>query len=222
MIIGKVGKVLVAQEELDCLFSDSRKEQKKPFKPQGEQQQNLMAHSSLVATSIIRKSPVHHVKLRYTNPLKTDINPDLSTDKQLIRLFNSVSTPNLTSFSKLFTECENMKKEYSGLILIEPLDKDMPSRQNSGVSKHLSRESSQKSQGSIKRKENFEEDLALGYDENESPFKNNAPKDLKTVFREQDIKKFIELFKCPRETAVWYLDAYGDYKQACQHYLENQ
>jgi len=144
---------------------------------------------------------IDFVKLKINNPVVTTMKDDAShsVNYDVVKYFDTIKIPDITSLQKILENCDTAKSYYNDLLKIEKFDTD-----------------DQKSQP----KKN-------GFSFNDSSIPLIAPVDHKVnnshhmpspVKNTRDVDKFVEKFKCSRQTAEFYMETFRTFEEASKQY----
>jgi len=198
-IYGQIGNTTIAQQRL----GNNVPQGMNPSFPQGVNQIPQPNQNQIIPQK--PKKHTDYINFRINNPVVTNLREESqSVNYDVVKFFNSITIPDISQIQKIMETCENAKREYDDLIKILP---EPEKKANSiPVSKF--------NNAPVANSNIFFGSGQSSY--NDARQNNNSHMPVNDKY--DDINKFVEKFKCPRETAVTYVDAFGSFEKAAQEY----
>lgn len=195
-LFAKVGDQVILKENIDKILS-LQNGQNTIFNPQATVvNANLNSDTKFDFTTCI--------KLRYHNPGSVDLASNASNMRDdFLRQIREVKAPDLSSLPKILESCDSMKMDYASLLSLPTQTIPDFLAKNKQFEAEINKKSVNQS--------------------NYNPYKPE-PQPMPTFSRgysESDVQKFVSKFKCAKEMAIGYLEAFQNYADAEREFITN-
>ena len=199
-LFGKVGDQVVLRENINTLLNTQSNQPmhynpnagQNPYKNQIQQGPNTKIDFS------------RFIRMRFNNPGSVDIasNANASRD-DFLRQLKDVKVPDLSHIQRILESCDGMKQDYNNYLALNVRLDDIlknkveanpvPKQQSYNPGSHMP-----------------------DYSNPEQHFPQQAK-----GYNEFDVQRFVGKFKCAREMALGYLEAFGNYNEAERQFILN-
>jgi len=182
------------------------------------------------------------VKIRYHNPASIDINSNSSNIRDnFIQQLNNIKCPNLNNLQSILESCDTMKPEITSFLALDiKLDDILAKKKaetnvssgNFQSSHHLPPKNQNQNQNqgqtytsTFPTGNAWSGSVNMNNQANSSVYQSVFPQQQfpqqAKGYNEYDISRFERKFKCAREMAIGYLEAFQNYDEAEQQFIQN-
>jgi len=204
-LYGKVGDQVVARENMNNIIN-----------PQHPQNPNLYGNNApnnvnLNVNSNTRFDFTRCIRMRYHNPASIDVSANPSTVRDdFLKQVKEIRAPDLSNIQRILETCETQKQDYSSFLALNVKLDDILAKQ-----KEDSREGRSNVYDTISSNPNTGHTTYSMSNSAQSHLPQNKG------YNEFDIQKFVNKFKCAREMAIGYLEAFQNYNDAETNFIAN-
>lgn len=152
-----------------------------------------------------------HIRLRFNNPASVDItsNANVSRDDFLKQL-KEVRAQDLGHIQRILESCDGMKQDYSNYMALNVrLDDILKKTGNPNPPQNQQYQQHQQYQQQSQPSNQYS-----------NPAQHLPPQQNKG-YNDFDVQRFVGKFKCAKEMALGYLEAFGNYNEAERQFVLN-
>jgi len=207
-LYGKIGDQVVIRENINNLAQQPsfQNQQFNPHSFPGNQNANLSSDTKFDYTKYIR--------ITYHNPASIDLNASSAVNRSnFLEQLNSIRAPDLTNIPRILEACETTKVDYNTFMAMNVKLDDILAKGQSGKSNVYS-------DLSHLPQHNRPNPFNKEYVSHQNPKQNFPPQQAKG-YTEYDVQRFVGKFRCAREMAIGYLEAFQNYAEAEQQFIQN-
>jgi len=207
-LYGKVGDQVIIRENINNL-AQQPSFQNQQFNPNafpGNQNTNLNSNAKFDYTKCVR--------IAYHNPASIDLNASSAVNRSnFLEQLNNIRAPDLTNIPRILEACETMKVDYNSFMAMNVKLDDILAKGQSGKSNVYSDLSHlpQHNKANAYNKEHISHQNPQQY----------FPQQQAKGYTEYDVQRFVGKFRCAREMAIGYLEAFQSYAEAEQQFIQN-
>jgi len=246
-LFGKLGDQVILRENLNNLSSMNNNQN--GFYGQGpinNMNQNFPNNSNNNNSNNAKFDFTQCIRIKYHNPASIDINSSSSAIRDnFVQQLNNIKCPDLSNLQRILEGCDSMRPEITSFLALDTKLDDILAKKKSETvttnistshlpSSHLPQKTQNQPQNTYTS--NFPQGNAWSGSVNMNNMNPGANSNVyQSVFPQQqfpqqqaskgyneyDIGRFVRKFKCAREMAIGYLEAFQNFDEAEQQFIQN-
>jgi len=219
-LYGKIGDQVVIRENINNLVKQPSFQNQGGFNPNqfpAPQNTNLNSNTKFDYTKCIR--------VAYHNPASIDLNSNTAMNRtNFLEQLNNIRAPDLSNIPRILEACDTMKVDYNSFLAMNVKLDDFLSKSKASSQNQKSNVYSDLSHLPQNNKMNpFNKDYVANpgsYNSQNIRQQQQKPVESKG-YSDYDVQRFVTKFKCAREMAIGYLEAFQNYSEAEQQFIQN-
>lgn len=204
-LYGKVGDQVVLRENINTLLN-AQGNQQMQYNPNAGQN-NFMNQNQQRGQANVKIDFSRFIRMRFNNPGSVDIasNANASRD-DFLRQLKEVKVPDLSNIQRILESCDNTKQDYNNYLALNVRLDDI-------LKNKVEANPAPKQQG-------YNPQSHIPHQDYSNP-EQHFPQQQAKGYNEFDVQRFVGKFKCAREMALGYLEAFGNYNEAERQFILN-